>query len=104
MDRFFTYDDQLGIDLPSLDQPWENYTDQIQQAILSHWEKVRGQIPDRIAELEHTINQKQAYLNVEENFERSCLLNSQISDLASIINDLWIWYRTHEEVNIKLHA
>ncbi len=50
-------------------------------------------IPDRIKELEHYINAKQHHLNNEEDFEISCKLNSEIADLASIINDLWLWYR-----------
>ena len=69
----------------------------MQHAILLKWEQVRGKIPDRIKELEHYINTKQHYLN-NEDFEVSCKLNSEIADLASIINDLWLWYRLTQNV------
>lgn len=101
---YFIYNERLGIELPKLDNEWKRYNSYTQQLILAHWEKVRGTIPDRIVELEHVINKKQAALNIEEDFAESCRLNSQISELASIINDLWIWYRTSEDVTEKLHA
>ena len=37
-------------------------------------------------------------------FIRSCELNSEIGELASIINDLWIWDRTNEEISKKVHG
>ncbi|WLR50215.1 hypothetical protein LC040_13140 [Bacillus tianshenii] len=104
MRDYFIYDERLGIELPMLEEEWSAYTEQTQQTILSHWEKVRGKIPDRIADIEVIINRKQAALNIEEDFDTSCRLNSEISDLASVINDLWIWYRTNEDVTEKVHA
>jgi hypothetical protein len=81
------------------------YSVRIQNSILAEWEKIRGGIPDRIAELEDKINHKQDALNHEENFKRSCQLNEEISDLASIINDLWIWFRMTQNVSSeKIHA
>lgn len=65
-------------------------------------EDTRG-IPDRISELETQINRRQDQLADEENFELSCKLNSEIADLASIINDLWLWYRANQEIGGKLH-
>ena len=76
----------------------------MQHAILLKWEQVRGKIPDRIKELEHYINTKQHYLNNEEDFEVSCKLNSEIADLASIINDLWLWYRLTQNVSEGKHT
>ncbi|MEH7425154.1 hypothetical protein V7151_00795, partial [Priestia megaterium] len=72
--------------------------------ILLTWESIRGQIPDKIQSLEKSINQKQTALEDETNFIRSCELNSEIGELASIINDLWIWYRTNEEISKKVHG
>ncbi|MBU9714648.1 hypothetical protein [Evansella tamaricis] len=97
----FTYDDRLGISVPVLETEWENLHYDTQAAILEQWESIRGNIPDRIRELEQSINQLQHQLNNEEHFEKSCELNSMISELASTINDLWIWYRTGEEVGVK---
>nr|WP_099352308.1 hypothetical protein [Fredinandcohnia onubensis] len=100
---FFHFDDRLGILLPYLEKEWEEYTVETQQHILFHWEKIRGHIPDRIAEIETIINNKQEQLGNELDFERSCELNNEISDCASIINDLWIWYRMNQGVSNKIH-
>ncbi|MFB5663604.1 hypothetical protein [Alteribacillus sp. HJP-4] len=94
----FQPDGRLGILLPALEMAWHEYEPADQYAILEKWECIRGRIPDRIAEIEEKINTKQARLNIEENFETSCRLNSEIAELASIINDLWIWYRTRPDV------
>ncbi len=80
-----------------------NIAIETQHDILFQWEQVRGAIPDRIFELEDKINQKQAQLSNESDFPRSCELNSEIAELASIINDLWIWYRTNQSVSTKAH-
>jgi hypothetical protein len=103
MNEYFTYIERLGIHIPILNNEWESISKTEQQAILFEWEKIRGMIPDRIAEIEDTINKKQAELSDEHNFPRSCRLNSEISDLASVINDLWIWYRTNQNSISKTH-
>lgn len=94
----FSFNQRLGIPIPIL-KDWELYNAEQQQQILLEWEKIRGHIPDRIKQLEKLINKRQEELNREENFERSCLLNSEIADLASIINDLWLYYRTEQDVS-----
>jgi hypothetical protein len=99
MKKYFIYNEHLGIELPNIQEKWEDISEQAQHSILLKWEQVRGKIPDRIKELEHHINQKQYRLNDEENFEISCRLNSEIADLASIINDLWLWYRLTQNVS-----
>jgi hypothetical protein len=104
MEHFFTYDNRLGIKIPALEREWTFYSEKLQQDILLTWESIRGQIPDKIQSLEKSINQKQAALEDEANFIRSCELNSEIGELASIINDLWIWYRTNEEISKKVHG
>ena len=101
MNYYFIIDERLGIHLPKLDKQWREYKKETQQLILLKWEKIRGQIPDRIIELEKMINKKQEQLDNEANFPRSCELNSDISELASIINDLWIWYRMNQTVEQK---
>lgn len=88
MTDYFLLDRRLGILLPNLDKEWDQYNKDIQQAILVKWEIIRGQIPDRIKDLETIINMKQATLDVEEDFRYSCQLNSEIAELASIINEL----------------
>ncbi|MEH7157608.1 hypothetical protein [Neobacillus drentensis] len=103
MREFFSFDERLGIQIPDFPMELAEYTLEIQQDILLYWEQVRGSIPDRISDLEHQINQKQALLSNESNFPLSCKLNTEIAELASIINDLWLWYRTNEVVSTKVH-
>jgi hypothetical protein len=103
MKEHFTFDQRLGISIPNLNMEWAQYSEETQQDILFHWEQIRGSIPDRIAELENMINQKQAQLSEESNFKTSCKLNSEIAELASIINDLWLWYRANQTMEDKMH-
>ena len=104
MEQYFLFNSRLGIPLPAIKGNWDEYEVETQHAILLHWERIRGSIPDRIAELENTINLKQAQLSDESNFIRSCELNSEIAELASMINDLWLWYRTHQDISSdKMH-
>jgi hypothetical protein len=105
MKEYFTYDQRLGIlvPLPEITDEWDVLSKHIQQEIIFYWEDIRGSIPDRIAELETSINQKQAQLSNETNFPISCQLNSEISELASIINDLWIWFRANQTLSAKTH-
>lgn len=91
--NFFVSDERLRIMVPNVHKSFEQYDKKEQEEILLQWEQIRGKIPDRIKELEVEINKKQAKLNEEENFEASCILNAEIAELASIINELWIWYR-----------
>jgi hypothetical protein len=103
MEEHFSFDERLGIPLPAFKKEWEQLPLDEQHDVLLYWEQIRGSIPDRIADLEAAINSKQAQLNDEADFKRSCMLNSEIAELASIINDLWLWYRTHQDVTLKLH-
>ncbi|PEZ83626.1 hypothetical protein [Bacillus sp. AFS017274] len=103
MKELFIHDERLGIPIPDLNLEWDEYTKGEQQQILVHWENIRGSIPDRIKELESTINRKQFLLSDESNFTKSCQLNSEIAELASIINDLWLWYRANQGVTEKMH-
>src|SRR6478752_4456214 len=68
MERFFTYDNRLGIKIPALEREWTFYSEKVQQDILLTWESIRGQIPDKIQSLEKSINQKQAALEDETRF------------------------------------
>ncbi|MFC5712781.1 hypothetical protein ACFPU1_08305 [Thalassorhabdus alkalitolerans] len=97
----FIHDQRLGISLPQLETEWENYSPACQDVILEKWEEIRGKIPERIQEIENTINKKQAMLDKEEDFETSCRLNLEIAELASLINDLWIWYRTTQHITLN---
>jgi hypothetical protein len=105
MSYTFEYDERLGITIPDLHKHWEQFSKKEQAEILYKWEKIRGRIPDRIKELEIEINAKQEQLNVEEDFAKSCQLNADIADLASIINDLWLWFRANQRIDYtKSHA
>src|SRR4051794_37236830 len=103
MEEYFIHNERLGIHLPALDLTWDLFPHDIQQSILMHWEQIRGRIPDRIATLETMINMKQAQLSDESDFKLSCQLNSEIAELASIINDLWLWFRTSQDIKEKIH-
>jgi hypothetical protein len=100
---FFRYDSRLGIEIPHLVDEWDQYNNETREVILFQWEKIRGSIPDRISDLEAEINRKQAALSNEADFKKSCELNSEIAELASIINDLWLWYRTNQDLSAKTH-
>ncbi|MGO0060761.1 hypothetical protein ACTID9_12240 [Brevibacillus fluminis] len=93
----FVLDERLGIPLPALALDWEMYTAEERSDILLQWEEIRAKIPDRIIQLETVINRKQTQLSEEENFAVSCELNSEIHELASVINDLNIWFRVQQE-------
>ncbi|AMX82619.1 hypothetical protein GS3922_02430 [Geobacillus subterraneus] len=101
MNHRFVDDARLGIRVPQLDKHWEDYSAEEQEAILLEWEAIRGLIPDRIAALERQINEKQNALGEETDFARSCQLNADIAELASMVNDLWIWYRTRPNVTLR---
>ncbi|MFG6493863.1 hypothetical protein P8610_00755 [Fictibacillus sp. UD] len=104
MQNNFVWDDRLGISVPHLNKPWGTYDKASQAAILLHWEKIRGTIPDRIGQIEKHINEFQDQLSSEENFEISCELNYKIASLASVINDLWLWYRLNQNITSKIHG
>lgn len=101
MEAGFRFDDRLGIPIPDLQDDWESYPRQIREQYVARWEEIRGRIPERVKRLEEQINRKQAELNVENHFPRSCALNSEIAELASIINDLHLWYRIDQDVTDK---
>lgn len=103
MQEYFIHNPRLGISLPVFEDDWDKISEETQQKILFHWEGIRGLIPDRIAELEQTINKKQDELSNESDFQRSCKLNHEIAELASVINDLWLWYRTNQDISGKIH-
>ncbi|MGG1629892.1 hypothetical protein [Rossellomorea sp. NRS-1567] len=92
--EFFSYNSRLGIHLPRLSKDWHAYSSLEQEMVLLEWERMRGMIPDRIQEIDVEIERLQAELAQEDNFERSCMINGEIAERASEINDLWIWYRT----------
>ena len=67
--QFFIKDNKLGILVPHLALEWEQYTYNEQQKIICEWENIRGNIPDRIRELEQQINKKQERLDIEDDFD-----------------------------------
>lgn len=99
----FVYDGRLGIYVPDLPREWESYSEEDRAEMLYQWEQIRGTIPDRIKHLESRIMEKQERLNREDDFAVSCSLNSEIAELASMINDLHLWYRIDQEMTDKIH-
>ena len=101
----FVLDERLGIRLPRLNLEWEEYTADERNDILLIWEEIRAKIPDRVIALEAIINRKQTQLSREENFNMCCCLNLEIAELASIINDLNIWFRVQQDFEPdKIHG
>ncbi|PLT27837.1 hypothetical protein [Peribacillus deserti] len=98
----FMYDSRLGISIPDPPYGEDTYTGEEWEDFVLQWEGIKGTIPDRIKEIETIIHTKQNQLSQESNFELSCHINSEIADFASIINDLWLWYRKDIKA-IKLH-
>ncbi|KHF39298.1 hypothetical protein [Halalkalibacter okhensis] len=93
MSVLFKYDSRLGLPLPTIHGSWDELDKGNQEQALSKWETIRGTIPDRVKDIEHQIELVHDQLTSEEDFERSCELNLEMAELASIINDLWIWFR-----------
>lgn len=99
----FEYDKRLEIEVPSFLLEWDQYSLEEQAEILLRWEGIRGNIPDRVMKLEKEIIMRQSELDQEDNFETSCRLNWEIADLASIINDLHLWFRVNQDMDSKMH-
>jgi hypothetical protein len=96
----FIFNDRLQIPLPELHLKWDQISAKERAEMLKQWEEIRGRIPDQIKAFEAIINMKQDQLNKEENFINSCHLNTQISEIASKINDLHLWYRLNQEISM----
>ncbi|QRG69717.1 hypothetical protein JNE38_11685 [Brevibacillus choshinensis] len=103
MRNHFILDERLGIRLPALDMEWESYSKEERADILLEWEEIRATIPDQIIRIETVIIEKTKQMSEEENFIRSCELNSEIHELASVINDLNIWFRVQQDHDTKVH-
>ncbi|MDF2680593.1 MAG: hypothetical protein K0R47_1783 [Brevibacillus sp.] len=99
----FILDERLGIRLPALNLEWEAYSTEERADILLEWEEIRATIPDKIIRIETVIIEKTRQMSEEENFIRSCELNSEIHELASVINDLNIWFRVQQDHDTKVH-
>lgn len=99
LDGQFAYSERLGIRVPRLTEDWDSICVSRQIALLSQWEHIRGNIPDRVKRFEEEIKIRQAKLYEEDDFAESCRLNSDIAELASRINDLHIWFRTQQELD-----
>jgi hypothetical protein len=100
MEQYLKYNERLGIRLPYLDKDWELYPADVREYVVSEWEQIRGSIPERIKEFERVINARQASLNVEPVFIEAVRLNSEIADYASRINDLHLYFRMEQNVEI----
>jgi hypothetical protein len=101
----FRYNERLGIEVPYMYTDWEQFTQEEQYQIIYHWEKIRSEIPDRIKHLEKMIHERELKLQIEDDFRSFCQLSGEISDLASRIIDLNLWFRTQEEVTAnKVHS
>ncbi|MFC5529135.1 hypothetical protein [Cohnella yongneupensis] len=99
LDSQFAFNERLGIRVPRLMEDWDSLELGRQMAILAQWEHIRGNIPDHVKRFEEQIKIKQSMLYEEEDFAASCVLNSDIAELASRINDLHIWFRTQQDLD-----
>ena len=103
MSCYFQYDARLGIEIPVLEVSGNHYPPVCELIFYYIGNKFAVQLPDRIMKLEATIIYKQNQLDKEDDFPTSCRLNSEIADLASIINDLHLWFRANQELESKTH-
>ncbi|MBM7692888.1 hypothetical protein JOC77_002319 [Peribacillus deserti] len=102
MKNSFIFDSRLGIRIPDPQKARETCSREEMEDLLFQWELIKGAVPDRIKEIEMQIHVKQEQLSREPDFEISCRLNTEISELASIINNLWLCYRA-DAWAAKLH-
>ena len=106
LERQFQYSERHGIPLPYLTDVWDELNLTEQTAILAKWEMIRGNIPERIIQFEMKIREKTLHMFNEEDFAETCRINDAIADLASVVNDLNIWFRTQQDIdsNAKQHS
>lgn len=97
----FKYDERLDLHLPVLHKPWEELSEKEQEEVLYRWEQIRSQIPERIKALEKKIKQLETQLQTEDDYQIFCKLSERITELASRLIDLNVWFRTHEEITAK---
>jgi hypothetical protein len=95
----FRYSERHGIRVPCLTNDWDELNLEYQTSLLSEWEMIRGNIPEHVIRFEEKIKVKQQQLFEEDDFDESCRINGDISDLASRINDLHIWFRTQQDLD-----
>ncbi|MDB5085407.1 MAG: radical protein, partial [Bacilli bacterium] len=94
----FQFDERLGIELLIVYEDWDAIPKKVREQIIFHWEDIRGRIPDRIKTLDHQLEEIQQTINQEQNWERICDYFTESHTIATIINELNIWYRTQQEV------
>lgn len=99
----FEYDERLTIEIPILYKAWEELSYDEQKEILYRWEHVRATIPDQIKLLEQEVHELEKKLQIEDNQENFLALSKRITELASQIIDLNLWFRTHEDITAKVH-
>jgi hypothetical protein len=106
MKHYLIEDTRLGIPVVRIsEKEWDDLSFENKQQLLYEWELIRAKIPGRIHEVEAMIIVRQDALSLEDNFETACRLNREIYELASIINDLHLWYRANQEISEKqLHG
>ncbi|OEF99050.1 hypothetical protein BHF71_02370 [Vulcanibacillus modesticaldus] len=97
---FFVFDERLGIKTPILKKEWDGYTEQEQLDIIKIWEQERAKIPNQIKIMEQMIIEKQN-LMFDIDYEEYCEIHKKIIELASIINDLNILFRTEAYLTKK---
>lgn len=93
MKKYFVFDQRLDLFVPIKNIPWQALSYDETKAVEVYWETERGKIPTKIKELDRRMEQLQECLSREESFEKACEWNDSLSSLASIVNDLWLWYR-----------
>lgn len=100
----FVYDERLTIEIPYLNTAWEELSIDEQKEILFRWEHIRATIPDQIKRLEIEVHALEKRLQIEDNQEQFIALSKRITELASQIIDLNLWFRTHEDITAKVHS
>lgn len=101
----FQYNDRLKIELPTFYVEWEELSTKEQYEVIRRWEQTRAQIPDLIKEFERMVQERELQLQIEDDNPTFIQLSKEITDYASRIIDLNLWFRTDEEVaSSKIHS
>lgn len=90
---YFQVSEKLGIRLPAFPKPFEQMAPSEQEAIVVEWERIRAQIPDRIATFESDIRRLLDDISGTEDWDRIVRHFNDISDIASRIAELNTWKR-----------
>jgi len=88
----FVYNEEIGIETPILHIPYEQLSKEELDALHHKMEKVSGQIPERIRELEQKYKELYKQFTEQESDSQFYEGMNRINELSRKIGELNIWY------------